>query len=146
MWSLIWVLSLMVKLQPNAPWKDNYYHVAQGILDGATAEPIFTGQYGFQRTVALDVSLAWFESRFDFRAIGDKGRSWGLFQFQGKGKPEEIKEQVEIANRLIRQSFAVCKGKEWDEKLGWYAAGGPDCERGLRESRHRMRVAKILFQ
>lgn len=140
------ILTIMVALQPNAPWKDSYEKTAIGIYEGAQLQPIFSGEYGLQRTIALDLSLAWFESRFNPAALGDKGKSWGLYQFQGQGKPEDVKSQTVIANRMILQSFKVCKAKALDERLGWYAAGGNDCERGLRESRHRMGKAQWIFR
>lgn len=141
---LAWILSLMLSLQPAAPWREDYYHVAKGILEGAKAIPVFSGQHGVFRTIALNVSLAWHESRFNRYARGDQGKSWGLFQYQNHGTPEDAAEQTKQANRLILQSFRVCKDKPLNERLGWYAAGGNGCERGLRESRNRMNKAKIL--
>lgn len=143
---IAWILAAMVLLQPSAPWKDSYEHTAKGILEGATSEPIFRGDGGVFRTVALDVSLAWFESRFNPVALGDKGRSWGLYQFQDHGKPEGVKAQTIIANRLIRESFRICAARPLEERLGWYAAGGNGCDRGLTHSRHRIWKAQWLIR
>lgn len=140
------ILTIMVALQPSAPWRDSYEKTAIGIYEGAQAEPIFSGEYGIQRTIALDIAIAWFESRFNPQAVGDKGKSWGLYQVQGHGQSDDVKTQTIIANKMVLQSFRVCKSKPLDERLGWYAAGGNDCERGLRESRHRMGKAQWIFR
>ncbi len=141
---IAWILAAMVLLQPSAPWKDSYAKTAEGILEGAKREPVFDGS--ILRTVALDVSLSWFESRFNPQAVGDNGKSWGLYQFQGHGKPEGVIEQTIIANRLIKESFRVCKAKPLEDRLGWYAAGGNGCERGLKHSRHRIWKAQWLVR
>lgn len=143
---IAWIVSLMVVLQPVAPWRDSYETTAQGILRGATEEPLFEGEYGILRTVALDVSLAWFESRFDVRAVGDKGKSRGLYQVQAKEVSENAYLQTLQANRMVRESFKVCRRQPLEERLGWYAAGGLGCSRGLRESRHRVWKAQWLLK
>lgn len=143
---IAWVLTLMVYLQPVAPWRDNYETIAKGIVRGASEEPVFTGESGVYRTLALDVSLAWFESRFDANAVGDHGRSRGLFQVQAKEVSADPYLQTLQANRMIRESFRVCARRTLEEKLGWYAAGGNGCDKGLRESRHRVLKAQWLFK
>lgn len=142
---IAWIVTLMVTLQPLAPWKDTYAETAQGMVQGAQEAPLFEGVGALPKTLALDVSLAWFESRFDRAANGDHGKSHGLYQVQGP-VIEDVKGQTIQANEMILQSFRVCKGKTLTEKLGWYAAGGNDCERGLRESRHRMGKALTLLK
>lgn len=142
---LAWVLSLLTLLQPIAPWSKTYAETAQGILDGATALPVFDGPQGIERTIALDVSLAYFESRFHTHAVGDHGEAHGLYQVHAP-EAETVKEQTIQANRMIKQSFKACANQRPEEWLGWYAAGGKDCSRGLRESRHRMLKAFWLFK
>jgi len=144
---LITILAMMALLQPSAPWKDNYETVARGLLSGATASPVFEGQYGVQRTIALDVSLAWFESRFDQHAIGDNGAAHGLYQVHAKEAPT-VEEQTKQANEMIKASFRICKNRPLEERLGWYASGGNGCDRpgGLKASRHRMLKALWLYR
>lgn len=143
---LTWIISLMLLLQPQAPWKANYESTAVGILEGAKAEPLFQGESGLRRTVALDVALAWFESRFDPSAVGDNGRSRGLYQVQYVGDVEPVLQQTIRANQMIKESFRVCRYKPFEERLGWYASGGNGCSNagGLKASRHRVLKAKWL--
>ncbi len=142
---IVWILSLMRLLQPHAPWLASYEATAKGIQDGATSSPVFSGENGIERTIAVDVSLAWFESRFDSHAVGDHGTAHGLYQVHAI-EPETVKEQTVQANAMIKQSFKACVNRVKEEWLGWYAAGGNDCNRGLRESRHRMLKAFWLFK
>jgi hypothetical protein len=142
-----WVLSLMIAVQPNAPWRDTYESTAHAIAKVvAEEEPLFAGELGRERTAAVLVSIAWFESTFNPAAVGDHGRSRGLYQIQGEGELSDPVEATRVALRLVRASFRVCRARTMDERLGWYAAGGKDCERGLRESRHRLLKAKWLVK
>jgi len=136
----------MLMLQPNAPWKNTYENTALVIGRQATNHPLFTGEDAAKKTAALLVSLAWFESRFDPKAIGDHGKAFGLYQQQGKGKIEDAETATKIAIEQIKFSFKVCRENEVIERLGWYAAGGPNCDYGLRESRHRMLKAFWLVK
>jgi len=156
----LWVLSLMTQLQPSAPWSDTYPATAAAIAEASQEQPVFAGQKGPHRTAALLVSLSWFESNFNARAMGDcdKGkprsastcRSFGLFQVaRGNGLvPVEVAmEDANIATRealrMIRLSQTVCRGRPAEDLLGWYAAGGQGC-RGLTESHHRVWKAQHL--
>ena len=142
----LYIVSIMLTLQPIAPWKDRYVEIANEIQVGAEREPVFSGAYGVQRTLALDIAVAWFESRFNPDAIGDNGRARGLYQVHYHGPDEPVREQTERANRMMRASFKVCARRAIEERLGWYAAGGNGCERGLKHSRHRMGLAEKLFK
>lgn len=133
-----WILSLLLLLQPVAPWKDEYESVARAIDEASSANPIFDGQSGKEKTAAVLVSLAWFESRFNSKAVGDHGKSFGLYQQQGHGEISDPFIASKVAIEQIKISFRVCSNKPIEEKLGWYAAGGNTCDGGLRESRHRM--------
>jgi len=141
-----WIYFLMVLLQPKAPWKDTYELTAIAIGDASESNPLFSGQNGIVKTAAVLISLAWFESRFDPNALGDKGKSHGLFQQQGMGDLSDPKVATVVALQQIKISFRICSNKRIEEKLGWYAAGGPDCERGLVQSKHRMLKAFWLVQ
>jgi hypothetical protein len=133
-----WILFVMLMLQPNAPWKDTYAETAKAIAEVSHTNPLFEGEKGEQKTAALFVSLAWYESRFNPKAIGDHGKSFGLYQQQGHGEISDSRVATEVAYNQIKTSFRVCNGKPIEDRLGWYAAGGPTCDYGLRESRHRM--------
>lgn len=118
--------------------------LAAGIVAGAEAEPVFAGPDGVRRTVALDVALAWLESRFDPHAVGDHATAHGLFQVHAPEAPT-VEEQTREANRLLRASLRTCGSG--DDGLAWYAAGsahGCASEGGKRASRGRMALAKWL--
>lgn len=131
-----WILSLLIALQPVAPWRASYENTAKEIAQGIEeSKPLFSEP---RKGAALLISLAWFESRFDVNAIGDHGKSFGLYQQQGLGPINGAKRQTVIAIEQIRKSMRICANRPLVEMLGWYAAGGPNCDRGLRESRHRV--------
>jgi hypothetical protein len=154
-----WAVSLLTYLQPAAPWRETYGETAAGMVEGARAVPVFDGPQGVERTIALDAVLAWFESRFDRHAVGDcghegackkgeTGKAHGLYQVQA---PEagDARAQTVAANRMIRQSFKACAHRPFEERLAFYASGGPaGCENagGQRASRHRIVRAIWLFK
>jgi hypothetical protein len=147
----MWVLSLMINLQPLAPWRESYPDTATAIARASSTFPVFEGAYGAKRTAALLVSLAWFESRFDPQAKGDHGASLGLFQINGShAKSIELLEPAWApyhALSLIKRSFEVCHAQPVDDRLSWYAAGGVGCsEAGAIKSRHRMALARRLYE
>lgn len=79
-----WVLSLMLKAEPAAatsPWRSTYESTAVAIAEVADAWPLFAGADGVERTAAVLVSVAWFESRFQPDAVGD------CTDAQGRGVP-----------------------------------------------------------
>lgn len=141
-----WILFLMLMLQPNAPWKDTYENTAKAIAEHSEKNPLFDGEKGKTKTAALLVSLAWFESRFNQKAIGDKGKSFGLYQQQGMGAIADAEVATRVAIQQIKTSFRICSNRPIEEKLGWYAAGGPTCNNGIKESRHRMLKAFWLVE
>jgi len=141
-----WILSLMLILQPKAPWAETYNQTAQAISDASESEPLFKGENGKEKTAVLLISLAWFESRFDPNAIGDKGKSYGLYQQQGMGELSDPKVATMVAIQQIKISFRVCINKPLDERLGWYTNGGPDCEKDKTKAKHRMLKAFWLLK
>jgi hypothetical protein len=45
------------------------------------------------------------------------------------------------ALRMLRTSMSVCAARPFEERLSWYAAGGPSCTRSpdaVAKSRHRV--------
>jgi Transglycosylase SLT domain len=156
MWTplALWALSIMVYLQPAAPWLDSYPTTATALAYAAEDAPLFKGPHGTEQTVALLLSIAWFESRFDPSARGDHGASLGLFQiapgtagsFVAKDDLLDPALAARTALRLVRQSFAICQERPQDERLAWYTHGGPDCSPlGVSTSRNRMLKAAWLF-
>jgi hypothetical protein len=149
-----WVLAAMVSLEASPPWAETYAETAEAIADVSLEAPLFPGEHGPLRTAALLTSLAWFESRFDPRAVGDHGRSVCLVQVHASNHAalgvtrDELLEDPRTCLRagleMIRRSFAVCARRPLEERLGHYAAGKAGCDRGLRESRHRVGLARRL--
>ncbi|HEU4411837.1 MAG TPA: transglycosylase SLT domain-containing protein [Polyangiaceae bacterium] len=140
-----WVLSLLLFLQPDAPWRASYDETARAIAEAAErAEPLFPGPDGRARTAALLVAVAYHESRFDPKAVGDGGRSFGLFQLQ-RGGASNFTPQVAARRSLamIRSSRNACRDRPENERLAAYASGR--CDRGLEASRARMRLGRSLF-
>lgn len=154
------ILALMIELEPNSPYRDTFSETAEVFAKVANEAPLFKGEDGSQRTAALFVSVAWFESRFNQKAIGDHGHSLCEFQIGISNlkaletSKDEILNNVEVCTRSARRmmsiSFGVCRGKDVLDVLGHYAFGGQKCGgedgEGLRESRHRMRKADFLFR
>jgi soluble lytic murein transglycosylase-like protein len=146
-----WVLAAMVSLEASPPWAGTYAETAEAIADVALEAPLFDGEAGPLRTAALLTSLAWFESRFDPRAVGDHGRSVCLLQVHASNHAalgvtrdellDDPRTCLRAGVKMIRQSFAVCARRPLLERLSHYAAGGAGCERGRRESRHRVGLA-----
>ncbi len=57
-----WVLSLMVGLQPTAPWLKSYAESSAAIVEASIEAPLFAGDDGQGKTAALLVSIARSES------------------------------------------------------------------------------------
>lgn len=146
-----WVFTLMLALQPNAPWLETYPATAAAIAEVAEEEPVFSGEKGPQHTASLLVSLSWFESRFNAKAVGDHGASIGLYQINEHNFtiPARIAlDDPYIATReavrLIRISQRECRTRPVESMLGWYAWGRSGCEHYLDKSAHRVNLAKRL--
>lgn len=150
-----WILMLMLALVPHAPYESTFPATAAAIDRAAHEAPLYAGEDGPARTAAELVAVAWFESRFDPRAVGDHGASLGLFQV-GKSNVQRLGVAMDdlfdpyraarAALTMMRASFAVCRVNPKEERLAHYAAGGNDCTRGGRESRHRTALASHLLR
>jgi len=126
----------MAALVPSAPWVDTYPQTARAIVDACDND---------MRCAAVLTAIAYHESRFKADAVGDHGQSLGLFQVSKHWNPGDTpEEQARVAAQLVRRSFAVCRGKPLEERLGWYASGGLSCGRP-ESSRIRMGLAARLM-
>lgn len=155
---IAWILSLMIALQPAAPWRDTYEDTAKAIASVVNEEaPLFAGKDGREKSAALLVALAWAESRFDPKAVGDHGRSVGLYQIfhtnlptaEGFGRAEILGNALnatKVAHRMLKQSMRVCGKRPVEERLGWYASGDAACSKGLSESRFRVGLALKAYR
>lgn len=166
-----WVLALMLRAEPAAassPWRSTYKKTAAAFARAATARPLFSGADGADRTAALLVSVAWFESRFQQNAEGDheivngkkdlsKPNSFcamqiGKSNFAGLGVTAEallsdIDLCVDTGLRLMHVSFGVCRAAPLEHRLDHYATGGEGCRVPPHdEGGNRIRKAQWLFK
>jgi len=148
------VMSMLYGLEPMGPHVPNYGEISEAIATAATEDPLFPGREdGSELTAAILVALAWHESRFHPNAVGDNGRSFGLFQIQpptSQTKAELLllpRTASYIAIDLIRKSFIACQKRTWSEALSWYVAsnGCPTHPVIVRKSMERMTTAKSVF-
>lgn len=131
---LLWMTALVPA--ERVPWGHTYQETAYAITE-ACDEDI--------RCAAVLVAIGYHESRFDPAAVGDRGRSLGLFQVSTAwGAPSTISEQARLARTLVARSFAICRERPRGEALGWYCAGGVGCGRPA-SSHVRMKLAASLL-
>jgi hypothetical protein len=155
---IAWILTLMIALQPRAPWLDTYEATAKAIASVVAEEaPLFSGTEGREKSAALLVALSWAESRFDPKAVGDQGKSVGLYQIfhtnlptpEGFARKDILGNQpnaTKVAHRMLKQSMTICGKRPVEERLGWYASGDGACAKGLSESRFRVGLALKVFK
>lgn len=146
-------LGLMVTLQPDVPAKlrDSYPETAAAIARAADTTPLFDGEHGKEETAALLVGVAFHESHFVRDAVGDHGRSFGLFQSQpptagvSRDNLLDPNEAATAALQLLQQSMRVCRSRPLEDRLAWYAGGGGSCPEGreaAEDSRAFFRIAR----
>jgi hypothetical protein len=153
----------MLLVQPAAtPWSETYAATADAIATAAIASPLpGLGSEAVERTAAVMVAVALFESHFQQDAEGDcvdkrpdgmckrgaRARSFCAFQinesnFAALGTTRaqiqsDINTCAAAALRMMHVSFGVCRTRPLEERLGHYASGGSTCG-GLAASRARM--------
>lgn len=165
----LWATSIMNQLAPSSPHASTFSHTAEGMAIAAVETPVFAGEQGPVRTLALELAIALGESGFNPHATGDcpnlppgsprcsmerHAQSLGLFQigksnlrWLGLAEDDLVGEplvQARAALKLVAQSFKVCVNKPVDERLGWYARGGDGCQES-GAGRARMRHARSIL-
>lgn len=144
-----WVVSLMVALEPSAPWRATYERSAEAIARVAESEPLFE-ERGEQRTAALLVAIAWYESRLKPNAKSANGQWYCLYQVDKRHLPEPDKALTDpevctrAAIKIIKGSLAKCGKKPAEEQLAMFMSGS--CDKGLADSRYRMFLAGKLLR
>lgn len=164
----------MIAVQPTAPWRDTYETTAIAIASNARISPLFEGKHGVEKTAALLVSLAWFEShlkpdaegdhrclRFDGKKCVQKGpaTSFCLLQvsesnFAAMGvKRADVQSDINVCVRtglrLAHVSFGVCRSLPLEDRLRHYAGGGDGCptnEDAAKKSKHRFNKGRWIFE
>lgn len=151
------VMKMLYKFPASDSAIRSYVEISEAIAKAATEDPLFPYvEEGSEMTAAILVSVAWHESRFVRDAVGDHGRSFGLYQIQpGSNRVKSnlltiARDASFIAIGLIRDSIRHClhKGREWREALAWYAASSEYGSKHpviISQSRKRMQTAAELF-
>ena len=144
-----WVVSLMVALEPSAPWRDTYEKSAEAIARVAQSDPLF-GERSEERTAALLVAIAWYESRLRPTAKSKDGQFLCLYQLH-RGHlpdPQRALDEPEVCTRaaikIIRASLQQCAARPADDRLAQFVSGA--CDKGLVDSRYRMFLAGKLLR
>ena len=116
--------------------------LAKAIENTVESRGAFTGMTK-EESVALMSAVAFRESKFNTRMVGDHGSSMGAFQSLGApkkilGKPEE---QAQLAWTQIEYSVSRCKS----HPIAIYARGKCSSPSGRRLSNDRMHIAKTIL-
>jgi hypothetical protein len=146
-----WVVGLMVALEPSSPWRGTYEKSAEAIARVAESEPVFD-DHGEERTAALLVAIAWYESRLKPNARSKDGQFLCLYQVDKRhlADPQKALDDPEVCTRaaikIIRSSLQQCGAvkKALDDRLAQFMSG--TCEKGVVDSRYRMFLASKLLR
>lgn len=144
-----WVVGLLVALEPSAPWRPTFEKTAEAIARVSESEPLFDDR-GEERTAALLVSIAWYESRLKPNARSRNGQWYCLYQVDKRHLPEPEKalEDPEMCTRaavkIIRSSLQACAKHPAEERLAQFMSGS--CDRGATDSRYRSFLASKLLR
>lgn len=144
-----WVVGLLVALEPNAPWRGSYEKTAEAIARVSESEPLFEDK-GEERTAALLVAVAWYESRLKPNAKSANGQWYCLYQIDKRHLPDPQKalDDPEVCTRaavkILKASLEMCKKRPVEERLAAFMSGS--CAKGLPDSRYRSFLAKKLLK
>lgn len=151
------VLKMLHKFRANNDAIRSFGEIAAAIAKASTEDPLFPHvAEGSEMTAAILVAIAWHESRFQRSAVGDHGRSFGLYQIQPPSAKIDSKMLTVprsasfVAIDLVRKSIQHCveKKRNWREALAWYAASsdyGAKHPKIVRQSVVRMETAAAVF-
>lgn len=144
-----WVVGLMVALEPSAPWRGTYEKTAEAIARVAESEPLFEDK-GEERTAALLVAVAWYESRLKPNAVSGNGQWLCLYQVDKRhlADPQKALTDPEVCTRaavkILRASLKRCARSPSNERLAFFMSGA--CNKGVADSRYRMFLASKLLR
>lgn len=142
----------MTALQPEARWKNTYPATAEAFATVASESPLFEGDHKIARTIALFLSISYYESRFRNDARGGGGRWLCLMQVARehlpKGGAQKVLHDPEACVRaalpMLKHSFKRCASRPEEERLGLYVSSS--CDKGTASSRGRMNLASYLIR
>jgi hypothetical protein len=144
-----WVVGLMAALEPASPWRATFEKTAEAIARVSESEPLFE-DHGEERTAALLVAVAWYESRLKPNAKSSNGQWYCLYQVDKRWLPDPQKalDNPEVCTRaavkIIKASLAKCSARPLEERLAVFVSGS--CDRGVADSRYRMFLANKLLK
>jgi hypothetical protein len=144
-----WVVGLLVALEPSAPWRATYEKTAEAIARVAESEPLFDNN-GEERTAALLVAVAWYESRLKPNAKSADGQFMCLYQIHKNhlSDPKKALDDPEVCTRaaikILRTSLQMCSKRAENERLAAYMSGS--CDKGGVESKYRFFLAGKLMK
>lgn len=128
--------------------------IAATVYEVSSVEaPIGRQEGGQERTAAILIAIAYYESRFDWAVDlggrrGDGGRAVCMMQVHPRGglSPEALELNRAACFRaglqIARRSFGACGGFPFAGGLAAYTAGR--CDRGVKSSAARVRLAEGL--
>lgn len=97
-----WCVSLLVFLQPRAPWVDTYASSAEAFVTAAEKDPLYRDARAIEQTIVVEVATTYYESHFAPHVKGDHGASWGAFQIApGTAKPYLLPLRASSALRVL---------------------------------------------
>lgn len=145
-----WVVGLLAALEPTAPWSHTYEKTAEAIARVSESEPLFAPEDGgVERTAALLVAVAWYESRLKPNARSSNGKWYCLYQLDRTHLPDAQRSLTDpvvctrAAVQALRTSLELCKARPLEERLASFMSG--KCGRGGVQSRQRFFLAKKLL-
>ena len=142
-----WILSLMVALQPEAPWKDTYPATAAAINQVVSAQPsIFTDDHEGRAKIASVLVALPGPSRHSSQPRLARTASAAFTRSAEKRDASDPLKASRVALDLVRESFRLCRARRVEERLAVYAAGGTSCKDppALALSKSRFRIWKAL--
>ncbi len=144
-----WVVGLMVALEPSAPWRATFEKSAEAIARVAESDSLWS-DHGEERTAALLVAIAWYESRLKSNAKSKDGQFLCLYQVDKRhlADPQKALDDPEVCTRaaikIVRQSLEKCDKQPFEERLAQFMSGA--CDKGTTDSRYRMFLAGKLLR
>lgn len=141
---MAYVLACMLFLAGAGATESRLLPLARAIVDVvAERGPLFKGEDGERRTVALLVAVAFRESTFRVDAVGDHGRSMCAFQILHGSRSllTDVRACTDAGYTQLAASVKACPA----HPVAPYARGACDNEDGRRISADRMRLAKSLL-
>ncbi len=148
------VLAALNKIEPFGPFVPQYGELSEAIAQASNEDPLFPeDEHGCRKTAAILIAVAWYESRFQPNAVGNQGKSFGLYQIRPvEGVPSNAVTNPRSASFVvidqIRTSFEACKNQPYGERLLCYvSSNGPAStkQEAVKKSYDRLLMAMRIW-